>query len=423
MNKNWQLAVDGAAPTVRSQLPPACPGGFRIDSEEEEAVLRVLRSKRLFRYYGAYPGASSQVDVFENLLANHLKVKHALGVNSGTSALSCALTAMGVGPGDEVIIPSYTWLSSATSVISVGAVPILAEIDESLNIDPNDLEEKRSEFTKLILPVHMCGAPCDMDALLDFAGRYNLLVLEDVAQAMGGTYKGKPLGSLGDAGIFSFQWNKLITSGEGGALVTNSKKIFERALLYHDVAGAFRVSEIELSEIPPGNVYRMSELQGAILTVQMKRIDSMLVNLRQHKHKLIEQIKPVLDSKGVKFRKVNDREGDTATDIFLIFSEDDINRIPIIAGALRMEGVPVVTFSNSMHVYSSWSPLFAKTTWTKNGGPWRNHPREIHYSPTMCPRTLKLMSTVIKITLSPDMTVEQREQVGSAIEKVIRVAL
>jgi 8-amino-3,8-dideoxy-alpha-D-manno-octulosonate transaminase len=422
-SKNWRLAVDGAEPTVKTKLPPSILGGLRIGEEEEEAVLNVLRNKRLFRYYGAIGGVESQVDNFEKLLIASLGVKYALGVNSGTSALSCAMTAMGIGPGDEVIIPAYAWVSSAASVVRVGAVPILADVDDTFCLDPKDLEEKRSQYTKLIMPVHMCGASCDMDSIINFAKQFDLMVLEDAAQALGASYKGVPLGGLGDAGILSFQWNKMITSGEGGAVVTNSQKIYERSLLCHDVLGAFRVNGLQHDEIPFGNSYRMSEIQGAILNVQMRRIESIRSDLRTHKRLLLEQIDPVLEKNGIKHRRYNDPTGETATDIFLTFQEQDIERIPFIAKALFHERVPVNTFFNDLHVFNTWVPLFFKTTWTKNGGPWLHHPREVNYSPTMCPKTLQLMSSTIKIPLSPDMSVEQREQVGLAITKVLDVAL
>ncbi len=423
-SKNWRLAVDGAEPTVKTKLPPSTLGGLRIGEEEEEAVLNVLRNKRLFRYYGAVGGVESQVDNFEKLLSTSLGVKYALGVNSGTSALSCAMTAMGIGPGDEVIIPAYAWVSSAASVARVGAVPILADVDDTFCLDPKDLEEKRSQYTKLIMPVHMCGASCDMDSIINFAKQFNLMVLEDAAQALGASYKGAPLGSIGDAGILSFQWNKMITSGEGGAVVTNSQKIYERSLLYHDVLGAFRVGgDLQLDEIPFGNSYRMSEIQGAILNVQMRRVEGIRSDLRTHKRLLLEQINPALEKNGIKQRRYNDPTGDTATDIFLTFQEQDSDRIPFIVKALFHERVPANTFFNDLHVYNTWVPLFFKTAWTKNGGPWLHHPREINYSPSMCPKTLQLMSSTIKIPLSPDMSVEQREQVGLAITKVLDVAL
>lgn len=421
--KYGKLAVDGGEPALRSRVPPPSPGGMRIDTEEEEAVLRVLRSKRLFRYYGADPRTPSSVALFEKMLSEFLSVEHVLGVNSGTSALSCAMAAMGIGPEDEVIIPAYAWASNAASVISVGAVPVLAEIDDSFCVDPTDLEQKRSGCTRLVMPVHMGGMPCDMDPILQFSERYSLSVLEDVAQALGATYKGAALGSIGDCGIFSFQWNKMITSGEGGAIATSLKRIYDRSLMYHDVAGALRVGDVRSDEILPGNVLRMSELQGAILAVQLKRVPSMRSDLKRNKRLLSEQIDPILKEKGVRQRRPNDVDGETATDLFLIFDEGDIDRVPFILGALVKEGVLASGFNNDLHVFNTWAPLFHKTTWTGRGGPWRNHPREIDYYADMCPQTTRLMSSSIRIPLSPDTTPDQREQIGEAIEKVLHAAI
>ncbi|HEU0116528.1 MAG TPA: aminotransferase class I/II-fold pyridoxal phosphate-dependent enzyme, partial [Thermomicrobiales bacterium] len=214
-----KLAIDGGAPAVTTPLPPMFPGGMRIGPEEEEAVLRVLRSKRLYRYYG--PTAEpSRVAELEEAFAPVVGVKHAAAVSSGCASLICGLAGLGVGPGDEVIVPAYTWIATASAVMAVGAVPILAEVDESLTLDSADAERKITRHTKAIVPVHMRGAPSAMDEVLAVARRHDLKVLEDVAQADGGSYHGRRLGGIGDVGAFSLQFNKIITCGEGGMVTT-----------------------------------------------------------------------------------------------------------------------------------------------------------------------------------------------------------
>ena len=234
-----RLAIEGGTPAVTSPLPRMYPGGMRIGREEEEAVLEVLRSKRLFRYYGPTPGPS-KVTELEEAFAAVIGTKHCAAVSSGSAALMCALAGLGVGPGDEVIVPAYTWIASASAVVAMGAVPILAEVDESLTLDPMDVRRKISPYTKAIIPVHMRGAPSQMDELMAIAREHKLPVLEDVAQADGGSYHGQRLGSVGDVGAFSLQFNKILTCGEGGMVTTNDDDILRRVLMYNDVVGGQR---------------------------------------------------------------------------------------------------------------------------------------------------------------------------------------
>ena len=225
MATHERLAIHGGAPAMRSPLPPMYPGGLRIGEEEEAAVLTALRSKRLFRYYGPDSGPS-QVQAFEQAFAVHMDVKYALAVTSGTAALMCALVGLGIGPGDEVIVPAYTWIASASAVFAVGAVPVIAAVDRSLTLDPASVEANLTAYTKAIIVVHMRGAPAAMDALQAIAAAHGLAIIEDAAQACGGSYHGKRLGTIGAVGAFSFQYNKVITSGEGGMLVTNDDAIY-----------------------------------------------------------------------------------------------------------------------------------------------------------------------------------------------------
>src|SRR3972149_1943863 len=246
---NSKLAIDGGTPAIHTPLPPMYPGGMRIDDEEEAAVLEVLRSKRLFRYYGPNPGPSKVAEL-EQMFAARMGAAYGLALTSGTAALICGLVGLGIGPGDEVILPAFTWIASASAVVAVGAVPILAEIDDSLTLDPWDIEAKISPYTKAVLPVHMRGLPCKMDELMAVARKHQLKVLEDSAQADGASYKGQRVGSIGDAGAFSLQFNKILTSGEGGMVITSDHVVYERAVMFHDVVGGQR-NNIPEERIPP----------------------------------------------------------------------------------------------------------------------------------------------------------------------------
>ena len=418
-----RLAIEGGAPTVTSPLPRMYPGGMRIGREEEEAVLEVLRSKRLFRYYGPQ-SSRSWVSELEDAFAAVTGVKHAAAVSSGSGALMCALAGLGVGPGDEVIVPAYTWIASASAVVAMGAVPILAEVDESLTLDPTDVRRKISRFTKAILPVHMRGAPSQMDELMAIAREHNLPVLEDVAQADGGSYRGQRLGSIGDVGAFSLQFNKIITCGEGGMVTTDDDDILRRVLMYNDVVGGQR-NNVPASEILPGINFRLSELQGAVALVQLGRLDELLRDMRRRNAEIKAGIAAVARQQGVEFRRSNDPDGDTG--IALIFFAPTAERATYISQALDAEGVDSFVLYRpddvDYHVYAHWSPILEQRTWSANGGPWRWHEGKVDYSPDMCPRTLDLLGRAVHLDVSPDLSDQNVAEIVEAVNKVLVAAL
>ncbi len=413
------LAIDGGAPAVRQPLPPMFPGGMRIGQEEEDAVLEVIRSKRLFRYYGPSEGPSKVADL-EKAFAAHMGTTYALAVTSGTGALICSLTGIGIGPGDEVIVPAYTWIASASAVFAVGGVPIPAEVDESLTLDAADVERKITRHTKAIMPVHMRGAPSNMDALMAVARKHGLKVIEDTAQADGASYHGKRLGSIGDVGAFSLQFNKIITSGEGGVVITNDTEVWKRAVMFHDVIGGAR-NNIPEEEVLPGMNFRMTELQAAVAGAQLKKLDGLLDQMRQRRAMLKTSMSDVAQRKGVTFRKENDPDGDAA--ICLVFFLPEAERAQKVARALTAEGAGAnVMYTPGMsdyHVYPYWSPIMNKRTWTPTAGPWRWHEGEVNYTPDMCPQTLALLGRAVHMDVSPDLTNDQVEEVAEALNKVL----
>ena len=236
------------------------PGGMEIGDEELVALERVVRSKNLYRHYGP-SGEPQEVTAFEREFAEHMGARHALAVNAGSSALICGLIGAGVGPGDEVIIPAYTWNATPNAVLASGARPVLAEVDDSLTLDPADVKRKLTAQTKAIVPVHMRGAPAAMTALTGLAEQHGLVLVEDVCQAAGASFEGRRLGTFGDAGGFSLQYNKIITTGEGGMMITNRDDIYELAIDVHDCAGSWRRG----AGLPrfPGWNFRASELDQA----------------------------------------------------------------------------------------------------------------------------------------------------------------
>ncbi len=406
-------------PARKRSYPPMYPGGMAIDQEEEQAVLEVLRSKRLFRYYGPEEGPS-KVAQLEESFAAHMGTRHALAVTSGTAALICGLQGIGIGPGDEVIVPAYTWIASASAVLAVGAIPIPAEVDDSLTLDPADVERKISPYTRAIMPVHMRGAPCDMDALLAVAERHGLKVIEDTAQADGASYKGRRLGSIGDVGCFSLQFNKIITAGEGGVVITNDIDVWKRAAMFHDVAGSLR-NDIRREEMVWGINFRMPELLAAVMLVQLRRLDGLLDAMRERKRILKAGLEAAAQRKGITFRRLTDPEGDAAIALVLCAKSPESARR--IADGLRAENIGAgVLYSpdrTDYHIYRHWIPVMDKTAWTAQGAPWCWARREIPYEPDMCPRTLDLLGRAVHIDVSPQLTNEDVEEMLDGANRVL----
>jgi 8-amino-3,8-dideoxy-alpha-D-manno-octulosonate transaminase len=415
------LAIDGGVPAKRYPDPPMYPGGMLIDHEEEQAVLEVLRSKRLFRYYGPEPGPSKVAEL-EQAFAAHMGTRHALAVTSGTAALICGLQGIGVGPGDEVIVPAYTWIASAAAVVAVGGIPVLAEVDETLTLDPSDVEAKITPHTKAIMPVHMRGVPCQMDELMHIAQRHRLKVIEDTAQADGGSYKGRRLGSIGDVGCFSLQLNKIITSGEGGMVITDDDEVWKRAVMFHDVIGGLR-NNVPIDETIWGINLRMPELLAAVALVQLRRLDGLLEAMRVRKRVLKAGIEDLARREGLTLQRIADPEGDAS--VAFIFFVDSPMKATQVSEALVAENVSAGVLYHpdrlDFHVYRHWAPIMNQRTWTESGGPWRWAQRDIQYSPDACPRTLDLLGRAIHLDVNPLLTNAEVEETVAAVNKALNV--
>jgi len=377
------------------------PGGMEIDEEEVEAVARVLRSKNVFRYYGVGDGPH-EVESFEREYAAHLGSRFALCVNAGSSAIICALIGAGVGPGDEVVIPAYTWNATANAVIAAGAVPVLAEVDDSLTLDPDDVLKKLSPRTRAILPVHMRGAPADMDALVAIAREHDLALVEDVCQAAGATFNGKRLGTFGDAGAFSLQFNKIITTGEGGVLITDREDLYDLAIDVHDCAGSVRRGR-GLPQFAGWN-FRASEIQGAVARIQLTRLDGLLERMRANQAWLAERVGEL---PGLTLRRANDDGGDAG--ICLVAFAESAELAADAVDALRAEGVEAMTvYSPStidLHVYPYWKPVLEAIA-------------EAGLPAPDCPRTLDLTSRAIHVDVSPLNEAQDLQEIALAFTKV-----
>lgn len=297
------------------------PGYEFIGTTELEAINDFFKKSNgvLFAHgFDSRRNGIYKVREFEKSITNYLGVKHCQAVSSGTAALLVALKALGIKPGDEVITSSFTFIATAEAIIASGATPVFAEIDNSLNIDPNDVERIITNKTKVIIPVHMAGTAADMDKIINISKKYNIKILEDSAQNIGGSHKGKYLGTLGDIGIYSLDFAKTITTGEGGLIVTNDQQLFERSRAFHDHGHNYDMNlprgEDACSMI--GFNYRMSELQAVIGLVQLNnRLKEIVFHQKENK----KQIKNGLSDLNVNFRQIHDEANDIGDTLIIMF--------------------------------------------------------------------------------------------------------
>lgn len=383
---------------------------YRIGQEEKDAVARVIDSKELFKVNG---GPLKETENCEKEIREMFDVKRAVLMTSGTAALTSALVGMGIGPGDEVIIPAYTYIATALSVVSAGAMPVIAEIDETLMLDPDDFEKKITDRTKAVIPVHMMGYPCDMDKIMAIAKKHNVLVLEDACQGNGGKYKGKRLGSIGDAGALSFNYFKIISAGEGGALLTNNQDIFEKALIYHDSSAiAYFGDQMNGFATEPfcGTEFRIGEITSAIMREQFKKLDGIVSDLRKNKALLIEAI-----GASAKYIPSNDYDGDSGIALTLKFdSEEECKTFADKVNAL----IPGYC---GRHVYNDWKPILEKKgAFHPLMNPFNmDANKHIEYSEDMCEKSLKILKKCAHISISPDWTEEQIKETADKIKQAL----
>jgi 8-amino-3,8-dideoxy-alpha-D-manno-octulosonate transaminase len=331
--------------------------GFEIFGDEERReVADVLDTGVLFRY--GFDGARKghwKARSFEALLAERLGVPHCHLCSSGTAALSIALAACGIGAGSEVIVPPFTFLATIESVLNAGAVPVFADIDDTLCLDPAAIEAALTPRTRAVIVVHMCGAMARIDEISRLCGERGLVLIEDACQALGGAFGGKALGTFGHMGCFSFDAVKTVTCGEGGAVVTSDPERYRLADAYadhgHDHLGNDR--GLEGHEILGAN-YRISELNAAVGLAQLRKLDRMLEIQRAHKQAIKDALGryPV-----VGFRQVPDPDGDSATFLSLLLPDEA--RARKLASALASAGVDgcFYWFDNNWHYIRKWEHL------------------------------------------------------------------
>ncbi|RUM38114.1 MAG: DegT/DnrJ/EryC1/StrS family aminotransferase [Desulfobulbus sp.] len=393
--------------------------GFEVFGEEEkQQVLEVFDTGVLFRYeFGDQRKGVYKVREFEKAFATYTGTRHAQAVTSGTAALKVALTAMGVGIGDEVITQGFTFVATWEAILDIGAQPVFTEVDQTLNMDPDDLAKKITDKTKAIIPVHMLGAPARIHEIKAIADKHGIPVLEDTAQAAGARLNGQHLGTFGTCGTFSFDSVKTMTTGEGGMVITADETLWRNCSEYHDHGHDHTVNPGARGGEGRSFVgfnYRMMELQGAMGLAQLAKLDAMCDSQREHKAIFKETAAKIA---GVTFREILDEKGDSAT--FFAFMLPDSEQAAKVNQVLRDNGAGAINFAeNTWHFYPQWEHLLEGKTLCHNGWPFEAHgKRRFIYDPEMLPASSELMSRTLVYQIPVKLSDTQRETTLAALAK------
>jgi dTDP-4-amino-4,6-dideoxygalactose transaminase len=387
---------------------------YVVGEEEIEAIARVIRSGKLFRYED-----DGECERFEKRYASYLGVTDTALTVSGTYALSAAMIAIGLGPGDEVLIPAHTYMATATAVLTTGAIPVIVDVDESITIDPDAVEYAIGPRTKAIVPVHMWGAACNMNAIMEIAARRGLTVIEDACQGVGGGYEGRKFGSIGHIGAFSFNYYKNMTSGEGGAISTSDHELAKRARCAIDPCHFYWTGREDGMKPFAGNGGRASELQGAMLNVQLDRLDGMISAMRAEKKKIVEATAR-LNNLGLKLSPMNSPDYDCAAHVMYL--------LPSVEQAARfVEVYPVVIAGKTgRHTYTEWDQVLMGVGAAHPAMNPYHHPANAGcrrtYAEDMCAGSLDILNRTVMVPTRPDHPAEETDAIIHNIEVAARVA-
>lgn len=393
------------------------PGFELFGAEERKEVNDVLDTGILMRYgfdgprKGIWKAKELEAEICKTFNCNHAQL-----VSSGTAALTVAMSALGIGAGDEVIMPTFTFVASFEAVLSVGAIPVLVDIDETLTLNPAAVENAITHKTKAIMPVHMCGSMAQLDELKAICDKHNLLLLEDACQAIGATYKGKAIGTIGHAGTFSFDFVKIITCAEGGAVLTNNREVFEKCDQFsdhgHDHMGADRGADLHPYL---GYNFRISELHAAVGLAQIKKLDKFL-EIQRRNHRLIKE--GLKDVPGISFRSIPDPEGDTGSFLSFFLPTEELTRAAV--EALKNAGITgnFYWYDNNWHYIRKWHHL-------QNGSWMYRLPEEqkmqvMHYTNQAFPVSDAIMSRCISSSVSLLWTEYQAKERGENMAAIIK---
>lgn len=393
--------------------------GFELWSDKErKEVTDVLETGILMRY--GFDGPRKGIWKSKELEAAINKTfgsKYAQLTSSGTAALTTAMSALGIGYGDEVITPSFTFVASFEAVLSVGAVPVLVDVDDTLTLDPAAVRKAITPKTKAIMPVHMCGSMADLDALQAICKEHNLILLEDACQSIGGSYKGKMLGTIGDAGTFSFDFVKTITCAEGGVVMTNSEDIYVKCDGYtdhgHDHLGVDRGADLHPFI---GYNFRISELHAAVGLAQIKRLNEFLT-IQKKNHAQLKAILATIPE--ISFRRIPDPAGDSCSFISWFLPTEEQTRA--VVAELKAQGILAGNFywfDNNWHYIRKWDHL--KNATTLNALSPELKARVMEQANKDLSASHAVMSRCISTSISLTWTEEQIKEKGEKIVAVVR---
>lgn len=392
------------------------PGYELFGAEERKEVNDVLETGILMRY--GFDGPRKGIwkaRELENAICSYFGSKHAQLLSSGTAALSTALAALGIGAGDEVIMPTFTFVASFEAVLSVGAVPVLTDVDESLTLDPAAVERAITPKTKAIMPVHMCGSMGYLDELKAICEQHNLFLVEDACQAIGGTYKGKHLGTIGHVGAFSFDFVKIMTCGEGGAVITNDAEVAARCDQYgdhgHDHFGRDRGADLHPFL---GYNYRISELHAAVGLAQIRKLDHFL-ELQKRNHSIIYNC--LKDIPGISFRIIPDPAGDTGSFLsFFLPNESLARETAAELTAAGLAGNPY-WYDNNWHYIRKWEHLKNASFMSRLH---EQHKKDVmHYANQAFAASDAVISRCVSSAINLTWTEEQAKERGEKMAAVI----
>ena len=397
------------------------PGYEFFGNEERKEVSDVLETGILMRYgFDALRKGRWKTRELEEEINRKFGSKHTQLVSSGTAALTTALAALGVGYGDEVIMPCFTFVASFEAVLSVGATPVLVDVDDTLTLAPAAVRKAITPNTKCVMPVHMCGSMADLDALKAICSERNLLLLEDACQSIGASYKGKFLGSIGDAGAFSFDFVKTMTCGEGGAVITSSEDIHTKSDGYsdhgHDHKGSDRGADLHPFI---GYNFRISELHAAVGLAQIRKLDQFLA-IQKRNHRILKEA--LLEVPEITFRRIPDPDGDSCT--FLSWFLPGEEEAQAVVAEMRQRNILAGNFywyENNWHYIKKWDHL--KKSITLNA----LHPEHREAVMKQAKKKFKAsdavmsrcISTLISISWSEEQAREKGRSIASAIKKAM----
>jgi len=398
------------------------PGYEIIGEEEKKEILDVLTHKVVFRYgFDAERKGIYKVATFEKEFAEYCGAGYALAVSSGTAALRVALAAIGISPGDEVITQGFTFVATWETILDAGAIPVFAELDQTLCLDPADVAKKINSKTRAIIPVHMCGAQARIPEIVKLADQHGIPVIEDTAQSCGGRQQGKALGSFGKMGCFSFDSVKTLTAGEGGMVITSDKGLYTKASEYHDHGHDHnpKVTRGMEKRNFVGANFRMSELQGAVALAQLRKLECVILPAQRKNKARIKEALAKIDQ--ISFREIPDPQGDTAT--FITFLLPTAQKAKAFNKAMAEAGAGAIYwYDNDWHYYERWEHLLGGKTLTRSGYPFKGEPGQARctHARDALPKTADIMSRTLSIAINIHMD-QQIPKIIGAIEKAAKV--